>query len=56
MIAEAVTLVITAAAFSASMGFLTLGFVFFGIFASVREFSGSVGYKGPSYAEAAAAT
>ena len=45
-IAEAVTLVITAAAFSASLGFLTL----------VREFSGSVGYKGPSYAAAAAAT
>ena len=38
-IAEAVTLVIKAAAFSASLGFLTLGFVFLGIFALVREFS-----------------
>ena len=55
-IAEAVTLVIAAAAFSASLGFLTLGFVFLGIFALVREFSGSVGFKGPSYAAAAAAT
>ena len=44
-IAEAVTLVITAAAFSASLGFLTFGFVFLGIFALVREFSSSVGYK-----------
>ena len=55
-IAEAVTLVIAAAAFSASLGFLTLGFVFLGIFALVREFSGSVWFKGPSYAAAAAAT
>ena len=55
-IAEAVTLVITVAAFSASLGFLTLGFVFLRIFALVREFSGSVGYKGPSCAAAAAAT
>ena len=43
---QAVTFVITAAASSAPLGFLAL----------VREFSGSVGYKGPSYAAAAAAT
>ena len=55
MIAEAVTLVITAAAFSAFLGFLTLGCVFLCIFALVREFSGSGGYKGPSFAAAASA-
>ena len=53
-IAEAVTLVTTAAALSASLGFLKLGFVFLGILALVREFSGSVGYKGPFYAAATA--
>ena len=56
MIAEAVPLVTTAAAFSASLGFLTLGLTFIGIIALVRVFSGSVGYKGPSYAAAAAAS
>ena len=55
MIAEAVTLVITAAAFSAFLGFLTLGCVFLCIFALVRDFSGSGGYKGPSFAAAASA-
>ena len=50
MIAEALPLVTTAAAFSASLGFLV------GIIAFVRVFSGSAGYKGPSYAAAAAAS
>ena len=56
MIAEAVPLVTTAAAFSASLGFLTLGLAFIGFIALVRVFSGSVGYKGPSCAAAAAAS
>ena len=55
MIAEAVPLV-TTAAFSASLGFLTSGLAFVRIITSVRVFSGSVGYKGPSYAAAAAAS
>ena len=56
MIAEALPLVTTAAAFSASLGFLTLGLAFVGIIAFVRVFSGSAGYKGPSRAAAAAAS
>ena len=50
-IAKTVTLVTTAGAPSAFLGFLTSGFVFLGILALVPELSGSDGYtKGPSFA------